>query len=74
MLKKNPSPYYGNFGGMFVPELLVPALLQLEQAFLKSQKDSAFKAQLNTLLTTYAGRPTPLTLCHNLTAGLTSRI
>ena len=74
MLKKNPSSYYGNFGGMFVPELLVPALLQLEQAFLKSQKDSAFKAQLKTLLTTYAGRPTPLTLCRNLTAGLTSRI
>ena len=74
MLKKNPSPYSGNFGGMFVPELLVPALLQLEQAFLKSQKDSAFKAQLKTLLTTYAGRPTPLTLSHNLTAGVTSRI
>ncbi len=74
MLKTKPSSYYGNFGGMFVPELLVPALIQLEQAFLKSQKDPTFKAEFNTLLTTYAGRPTPLTLCHNLTAGSRSKI
>ncbi len=36
------NPYFGDYGGMFVPELLVPALLQLEQAFIDAQQDPAF--------------------------------
>jgi tryptophan synthase beta chain len=58
--------YFGEFGGMFVGELLVPALEQLEQAFIESQTDEAFLTEFNDLLTNYAGRPTPLTLCRNI--------
>lgn len=66
MKKDTLSPYFGDFGGMFVSELLVPALEQLEQAFIDSQSDEAFLTEFNNLLTKYAGRPTPLTLCRNL--------
>ena len=58
--------YFGEFGGMFVGELLVPALEQLEQAFIESQSDEDFLTEFNNLLTNYAGRPTPLTLCRNI--------
>ena len=64
--KKTLSPYFGEFGGMFVSELLVPALEQLEQAFIESQTNPEFLAEFNDLLTNYAGRPTPLTLTRNL--------
>jgi tryptophan synthase beta chain len=49
-----------------VPEILVPALEQLEAAFLDAQDDPGFAAELNDLLANYAGRPTPLTRCRNL--------
>ena len=64
--KKTLPAYFGEFGGMYVGELLVPALEQLEQAFIESQTDEAFLAEFNKLLTSYAGRPTPLTLCRNI--------
>ncbi|PRD38961.1 UNVERIFIED_CONTAM: trpB [Trichonephila clavipes] len=51
---------------MFVPQLLVPALKQLEAAFVEAQQDPAFLAEFQQLLTEYAGRPTPLTLTRNL--------
>ena len=57
---------FGRFGGCYVPEILVPALVQLEAAFLDAQDDPAFAAELNDLLINYAGRPTPLTRCRNL--------
>jgi tryptophan synthase beta chain len=57
---------FGRFGGCYVPEILVPALEQLEAAFLDTQADPAFAAELNDLLVNYAGRPTPLTRCRNL--------
>ena len=57
---------FGRFGGAYVPEILVPALEQLEAAFLDAQDDPAFAAELNGLLANYAGRPTPLTRCRNL--------
>ena len=60
---------FGRFGGAYVPEILVPALEQLEAAFLDAADDPAFNAELQSLLTTYAGRPTPLTRCRNLGAG-----
>ncbi|MDP2560232.1 tryptophan synthase subunit beta [Psychrobium sp. 1_MG-2023] len=59
------SPYFGDFGGMFVPEILVPALEQLEQAFVDSQSDESFQNEFMSLLKDYAGRPTALTLCRN---------
>ena len=64
--KQTLPAYFGEFGGMFVGELLVPALEQLEQAYIESQQDQAFLDEFNKLLTSYAGRPTPLTLCRNL--------
>ncbi|MES2136405.1 MAG: tryptophan synthase subunit beta [Pseudomonadota bacterium] len=57
---------FGRFGGCYIPEILVPALEQLEAAFLDSQEDPAFAAELDSLLANYAGRPTPLTRCRNL--------
>jgi len=57
---------FGRFGGCYVPEILVPALEQLEAAFLDAQQDPAFADELNSLLANYAGRPTPLTRCRNL--------
>ncbi|MBA2770549.1 MAG: tryptophan synthase subunit beta [Sphingomonas sp.] len=57
---------FGRFGGTYVPEILMPALEQLEAAFLDAQDDSEFKGELNRLLADYAGRPTPLTRCRNL--------
>jgi len=60
------SGRFGRFGGCYVPEILVPALEQLEVAFLDAQQDPAFAAELNGLLADYAGRPTPLTRCRNL--------
>ena len=60
------SGRFGRFGGCYVPEILVPALEQLEAAFLDAQDDPEFAAELNGLLANYAGRPTPLTRCRNL--------
>ena len=60
------SGRFGRFGGCYVPEILVPALEQLEAAFLDAQADPGFTAELNQLLANYAGRPTPLTRCRNL--------
>ena len=60
---------FGRFGGAFVPEILVPAITELEAAFVASRDDPGFQAELDSLLTTYAGRPTPLTRCRNLGAG-----
>ncbi|TCL02449.1 MULTISPECIES: tryptophan synthase subunit beta [Sodalis] len=68
------NPYFGEFGGMYVPQILVPALLQLEEAFVSAQSDPVFQAEFNDLLTNYAGRPTPLTLCRNLTAGTKTKL
>jgi len=60
---------FGAFGGAYVPEILMPALEQLETAFVKAQADAGFRAELDELLRKYAGRPTPLTRCRNLGAG-----
>jgi len=64
---------FGAHGGAYVPEILVPAIEQLETAFLDAAEDPAFRAELDGLLTTYAGRPTPLTRCRNL-GGARARI
>jgi tryptophan synthase beta chain len=52
---------FGEYGGRYVPETLIPALDELQSAWAELQHDEAFHAELNELLTTYAGRPTPLT-------------
>ena len=53
--------YFGEFGGQFVPESLIPALDQLEQAFVDAQNDPSFRTELAGYLRDYLGRPTPLT-------------
>lgn len=66
--------YFGEFGGQYVPQILMPALDQLEQAFIDAQQDPQFTEEFNELLTEYAGRPTPLTLCRNLTQGSRTKL
>lgn len=58
--------YYGEFGGQFVPESLLPALDQLERAFVDAMEDEEFMTEYRALLRDYLGRPTPLTECRNL--------
>lgn len=57
---------FGDFGGKYVPETLVPALDELQRAFIECQTDSAFLAELNDLLRNWGGRPTPLYFAKNL--------
>jgi tryptophan synthase beta chain len=62
--------YYGDFGGQFVPELLMPPLLELEEAMKTIMPSAAFQKELNALLADYVGRPSPLYRCPNLSAEL----
>lgn len=58
--RPNSRGRFGRFGGQYVPETLIPALQELEQAAAQAWRDSAFTDELNHLLRTYVGRPTPL--------------
>ncbi|WP_104638319.1 tryptophan synthase subunit beta [Helicobacter bizzozeronii] len=66
MVTQNKEAYFGAFGGLFVPEILIPPLAQLEEAFQACLHDLDFQAQFSTLLTHFLGRPTPLTRVKNL--------
>ncbi len=57
---------FGEYGGQYVPETLIPALQELEQAWIKFREDTDFQAELHTLLCDYAGRPTSLYLAERL--------
>ncbi|MAO64742.1 MAG: tryptophan synthase subunit beta [Balneola sp.] len=59
--------YYGQFGGKFVPEILIPAIQELEAEFNKAKVDPEFNAELAELLDEYVGRPTKLTFANRLT-------
>lgn len=65
---------FGDFGGRFVPESLIPALEELEASFRTAWHDDDFRAQYASLLTEYAGRPTPVTECHRLSERLGVRV
>jgi tryptophan synthase beta chain len=72
-IKATPGDYpvhgrFGVFGGQFVPETLVPAVQELEKAYLAARGDRGFTAEFQQLLRDYAGRPTPVYLAANLTA------
>ena len=58
--------YFGEFGGQFVPESLIPALDQLEKSFVDAMADESFQKELADLLRDYLGRPTPITEVHKL--------
>ncbi|MBN2280857.1 MAG: tryptophan synthase subunit beta [Candidatus Marinimicrobia bacterium] len=66
--------YYGNWGGQYISELLMPAILELEKSFEEIKKDSRFLKELNTMLQNYSGRPTPLTYCANMSKELNCEI
>jgi tryptophan synthase beta chain len=74
ILPANPSESragrFGVYGGRYVPETLMAALLELEQQYETAKADAAFQAELNSLLTDYAGRPTPLYFAKRLTENL----
>ncbi|HKD69762.1 MAG TPA: tryptophan synthase subunit beta [Candidatus Binataceae bacterium] len=61
---------FGEYGGRWVAETLMPALLELEQAYKEARRDPGFRAELDRLSREYVGRPTPLYLAANLTARL----
>jgi tryptophan synthase beta chain len=65
---------FGEYGGRYAPETLVPALQQLEAEFRSAWHDDAFRAEYASLLTTYAGRPTPVTECKRLSERLGLRV
>ena len=68
------NPFFGKYGGQYVPEGLSPALDELERTFVECRDDPTFKKELSDLLNKYAGRPTPLTLCRNITKGTKTKI
>ena len=67
----SPQPdtggHFGPYGGRYVPEVLMSPLEELERTFLDARQDPAFQAELDELLRTYAGRPTPLYFARRLT-------
>ena len=65
---------FGEFGGRYLPESLVPACMELEQAFRKAWSDPAFRGRLDDLLRDYAGRATPVTEAHRLSEALGVRV
>ena len=73
---KNPNEKgrFGPFGGRYVPETLVPACHELEKSFIEAWEDDSFRKELDFLLSDYAGRPSPITECFNLSAELNCRL
>ena len=65
---------FGVFGGKFVPETLMMALGELEKEYKRAQKDAEFKKELDNLLDSYAGRPTPLYLARNISRKIGRKI
>jgi tryptophan synthase beta chain len=65
---------FGDFGGQFVSEALMGALSELEEAFQRYGNDPAFLSTLESCLAEFAGRPTPLTFCRNLSQDLGCRV
>ena len=69
-----PEGRFGEFGGRYVPETLVPACEGLENAFRSAWADLWIRSRLDGLLADYAGRPSPMTECENLSAELGCRL
>ncbi|MGH8989341.1 MAG: tryptophan synthase subunit beta [Acidimicrobiales bacterium] len=69
-----PGGRYGDYGGRFVPESLVPACMELEAEFGSAWADTAFREELGAVLRDYGGRPTPVTECRRLSEELGVRV
>ena len=74
MTEPDPGGRFGEFGGRYMPESLVPACVQLEAAFRDAWASPDFHQRLDALLRDYAGRPTPVTECGRLSAELGVRV
>jgi tryptophan synthase beta chain len=74
MAEPSDSGRFGEFGGRFMPESLVPACLELEAGFRAAWTDPAFQDEYRTILRDYAGRPTPVTECFRLSEKLGVRV
>jgi tryptophan synthase beta chain len=70
----HPSDRFGAFGGKYVPETLMPALEELEDAYATAQNDASFRADLSEMLSTYVGRPSPLSEAPRLSERVGARI
>jgi tryptophan synthase beta chain len=70
MPRMSDRGYFGDFGGFYVPEVLVHALRELESGYSRLKDDKGFNEDLAHLLATYAGRPTPLYFCKRLTGSV----
>ena len=70
----DPGGRFGEFGGQYLPESLVPACQELEAAFTAAWSNDAFRTEYATILRDYAGRPTPVTECKRISAELGVRI
>jgi tryptophan synthase beta chain len=68
------SDRFGAFGGRYVPETLIPALDELEAAYATAQSDPSFREELSTMLSTYVGRPSPLSDAPRLSAQVGARV
>ena len=68
------SDRFGAFGGKYVPETLMPALEELEEAYATAQADASFRAELSDLLATYVGRPSPLSEAPRLSERVGARV
>jgi tryptophan synthase beta chain len=65
---------FGQFGGQYVPETMMNALQELEAAFMKIRGDAGFREELAKLQNEFAGRPTPLTFCRNMSRELGCKV
>jgi tryptophan synthase beta chain len=74
MAEPTPEGRFGEFGGRFLPEALVPACIELEKAFRSAWGDPSFRDEYATILRDYAGRPTPVTECRRLSEQLGVRV
>ena len=72
MLRSEPNRagYFGRHGGRFVPETVMPALLELDDAYRAVKRDATFRRELRRCLHDYCGRPTPLTFAERMTKDL----
>ena len=61
---------FGPYGGQFVPETLMPALIELEEAFVSARQDAEFTREFDQLMASFVGRPTPLTYAKRLSEKL----
>ncbi|MDA0352146.1 MAG: tryptophan synthase subunit beta [Chloroflexi bacterium] len=76
--RSDPFPdatgHFGEFGGQYIPETLMPAVAELEIAYHEAMADPAFRARLDDLLKNYVGRPTPLTFTERLSERVGAKV